>query len=62
MIWVPVMYLCILEQCEWLQQQTVYTNRDLCQKIIAEKVEWYQRNARARVDGVCIDVNVELKK
>ncbi len=62
MIWVPIMYLCILEQCEWLQQQTVYTNRDLCQKVITEKVEWYQRNTHARVDGICVDVFVELKK
>ena len=62
MIWVPVMFICVLEKCEFLQQQTVYTNRDLCVKTINEKVNWYIQNTAARAEGICVDVYVDLKQ
>jgi hypothetical protein len=61
MIWVPVMYICVLEKCEFLQQQTIYTDRALCQQVIKQKVDWYLQNTHARAEGTCIDVYVELK-
>jgi len=62
MIWVPVMYLCVLEQCEWLQQQTFYTDREQCKKVLADRVDWYKENTHAKVEGICIDVYVTLKE
>ena len=61
MIWVPVMYLCVLEQCEWLQQQTFYTDKEQCKKVLASKIDWYRDNTYAKVEGICIDVFVTLK-
>ena len=62
MIWVPVMFICVLEKCEFLQQQTVYTDRALCIKVIDEKVNWYIQNTAARAEGICVDVYVDLKQ
>ena len=62
MIWVPVMYICVLEKCEFLQQQTIYTDRALCQQVIKEKVDWYLENTHARAEGICVDVYVDLKQ
>jgi len=61
-IWVPVMYLCVLEQCEWLQQQTFYTDKEQCKKVLDDRVNWYKSNTHAKVEGVCIDVFVTLKE
>ena len=62
MIWVPVMYICVLEKCEFLQQQTVYTDRALCIQTINQKVDWYNKNTHARAEGICVDVYVEMKQ
>jgi len=62
MIWVPVMYLCVLEQCEWLQQQTFYTEKEQCKKVLNDRVNWYKDNTHAKVEGICIDVFVTLKE
>jgi len=62
MIWVPVMYLCVLEKCEWLQQQTFYTDREQCKKVIDDRVNWYRDNTHAKVEGICVDVFVTLKE
>jgi YbbR domain-containing protein len=56
------MYLCVLEQCEWLQQQTFYTDREQCKKVLADRVDWYKDNTHAKVEGICIDVYVTLKE
>jgi len=61
MIWVPVMYICVLEKCEFLQQKTIYTDRALCEQVIKEKVDRYLDNTNARAEGICVDVYVELK-
>lgn len=53
--WIAVMYICILQQCEFLQQQTVYTDRQLCKAAIEAKVEWYRRNAHAQAEGDCMN-------
>jgi YbbR domain-containing protein len=55
------MYLCVLEQCEWLQQQTFYTDKEQCKKVLNDKVNWYKDNTQARVEGICVDVFVTLK-
>jgi YbbR domain-containing protein len=55
------MYLCVLEQCEWLQQQTFYTDKEQCKKVLNDRVDWYKNNTLARVEGICIDVFVTLK-
>jgi hypothetical protein len=55
------MYLCVLEQCEWLQQQTFYTDKEQCKKVLDDRVNWYKSNTHAKVEGVCIDVFVTLK-
>jgi YbbR domain-containing protein len=55
------MYLCVLEQCEWLQQQTFYTDKEQCKKVLNDRVNWYKDNTLARVEGICIDVFVTLK-
>ena len=62
MIWVPVMYLCVLEQCEWLQQQTFYTDKEQCKKVLDDRVNWYKENTHAKVEGICVDVFVTLKE
>jgi hypothetical protein len=62
MIWVPVMYICVLEKCEFLQQQTIYTDRALCIQTINQKVDWYNKNTYARAEGICVDVYVEMKQ
>jgi YbbR domain-containing protein len=62
MIWVPVMYLCVLEQCEWLQQQTFYTEKEQCKKVLDDRVNWYKDNTHAKVEGICVDVFVTLKE
>jgi hypothetical protein len=62
MIWVPVMYLCVLEQCEWLQQQTFYTEKEQCKKVLDDRVNWYKENTHAKVEGICVDVFVTLKE
>jgi len=56
------MYLCVLEKCEWLQQQTFYTDREQCKKVIDDRVNWYRDNTHARVEGICVDVFVTLKE
>jgi len=55
------MYLCVLEQCEWLQQQTFYTDKEQCKKVLTSKIDWYRDNTQARVEGICVDVFVTLK-
>jgi YbbR domain-containing protein len=55
------MYLCVLEQCEWLQQQTFYTDKEQCKKVLNDRVNWYKDNTQARVEGICVDVFVTLK-
>ena len=62
MIWVPVMYLSVLEKCEWLQQQTFYTDKEQCKKVIDDRVNWYRDNTHAKVEGICVDVFVTLKE
>jgi hypothetical protein len=56
------MYLCVLEKCEWLQQQTFYTDREQCKKVIDDRVNWYRDNTHAKVEGICVDVFVTLKE
>jgi hypothetical protein len=55
------MFICVLEKCEFLQQQTIYTDRALCEQVIKQKVDWYLDNTHARAEGICVDVYVELK-
>lgn len=56
------MYLCVLEQCEWLQQQTFYTDKEQCKKVLDDRVNWYKDNTHAKVEGICVDVFVTLKE
>jgi hypothetical protein len=56
------MYLCVLEKCEWLQQQTFYTDKEQCKKVIDDRVNWYRDNTHAKVEGICVDVFVTLKE
>jgi YbbR domain-containing protein len=44
-----------------LQQQTFYTDKEQCKKVLNDRVDWYKNNTLARVEGICIDVFVTLK-
>ena len=62
MIFVPVLYICVLEQCEFLQQQMFYQDKEQCKTLVDQKVQWYRSNTHAKVDGFCVDVFVNLRK
>ena len=53
-LFIPVLYICLNGQCNFLQQLTVYPDENECKQVLAEKAEWYKTNTDAKVDTSCI--------
>ena len=60
MISIPVLYICVAAHCEFMQQNSYYTNRQECMEVAEKKRQEYIKLG-AKVDATCIDVVVQKR-
>ena len=61
-MFIPVLYICVLQHCEFMQQNAVYEVQEECLKAAREKASWFiKHNVGATVDQSCIEVPIQQR-
>lgn len=61
-MFIPVLYICALQHCEFMQQLTYYEVQEECLKAAREKAAWFiKHNVGATVDQSCIAIPVQQR-
>jgi len=64
-IFIPVLFLCIAGNCEFMQQTRYFTSEALCQEVLVEQKQKMHNMATAlnevitQMEGTCIDATIQ---
>ena len=59
-VYIVVLYVCAGLRCEFLQSETRSNDKRLCQTEVEQQIERGKREG-LKIDGVCIDVDLEKR-
>ena len=64
-IFIPVLFVCLAEHCEFMQQKTYYKSDETCREEVQRKKDEMEKmtgKLGAKIEATCIEANVSTKE